>query len=92
MIGFNWRSLVATSLLLASRTAFSQATAPDGTVPPVILPAPLQEPPTAYSPWLLALATLALLLLAVAGVKLVLNGLRDSRHRRHRGHRPSNHH
>jgi hypothetical protein len=95
MIGFNWRSLAATGLLLASCVAFSQATAPDGAVPPVILPTPLQAPPTTYSPWLLALAALALLLLTVAGVKLVMNGLRDSRQRRHRSHRPSrpsNHH
>jgi hypothetical protein len=91
MLGFNWRSLAAAGLLLASRAAFSQATAPDGGVAPVV-PAPLRDPPPTYSPWLLALAALALLVLTVAGVKLVMNGLRGSRHRRHRGQRPSNHH
>lgn len=91
MIGFNWRFLAATGLLLASRLAFAQATEPDGGLPPVVVPAPLQDPPATYSPWLLALAALALLLLAVAGVKLVMKGLRDSRPRRHRGQRPSNH-
>ena len=91
MLGFNWRSLATAGLLLASRAAFAQATAPDGGVPPVV-PAPLQDPPPTYSPWLLALAGLALLLLSVAGVKLVMSGLRSGRHRRQRGQRPSNHH
>lgn len=90
MIGFIWRSLAVTSLLLASRAAFSQATAPDGGLPPVVVPAPLQDPPPTYSPWLLALAALVLVLLTIAGVKLVMNGLRGSRHRRHRGHRSPN--
>lgn len=91
MIGFNWRSVAAAGLLLASRAVFSQATSPGGDMPPV-LPVPLQEPPPTYSPWLLALAGLALLLLSIAGVKLVLNGLRSSRHRRQRGHHSSNNH
>jgi len=89
MTGFNWRTLAAAGLLLASRAAFSQATAPGGDVP--IVPAPLQAPPTTYSPWVLGLAGLALLLLALAGAKLVMTGLRNSRHRRHRSHRSSNH-
>jgi hypothetical protein len=95
MTGYNWRSLAAAGLLLASRAAFSQATAPGGDVPPIV-PAPLQSPPTTYSAWVLGLAGLALVLLALAGAKLVMNGLRKSRHHRHRNHnhnhRSSNHH
>jgi len=90
MLGFNWRSLAATGLLLASRAAFSQATTPDGGVAPIV-PAPLQDPPPTYSPWLLALAAIALLVLTVAGLKLVMNGLRGSHQRRHRSQHPSNH-
>lgn len=89
MCGLKWRSLAASGLVLASRVAVAQATTPEGVVPPVV-PAPLQEPPPTYSPWLLALAAIALLVLTYAGVKLVMNGLRGSRHRRHRGPRPSN--
>lgn len=90
MLGFKWRSLAVTGLLLASRAAFSQATAPDSGAA-LIVPAPLQDPPPTYSPWLLALAAVALLVLSVAGLKLVMNGLRGSRQRRHRSQHSSNH-
>jgi hypothetical protein len=84
MAGFPWRSLATTGLMLASRAAVAQATSPDPSLPPVV-PAPIQAPPATYSLWALLLAGIALLLLVVAGVRLVMNGLRSSRHHRHRG-------
>jgi ABC-type lipoprotein release transport system permease subunit len=41
--------------------------------------------------WVLLLAGIALVVLVVAGVRLVMNGLRDSRHHRHRGNNASSH-
>ena len=85
-----WQSLAATGLLLASRVSLAQA-APDSNVPPVAA-VPIQAPPPTYSVWVLLLAGIALLLLVVAGVRLVMNGLRSGRHRRHRGnHSPGQH-
>ena len=86
-----WRSMVTAGLLAASRLAHSQATPPGADLPPVV-PVPIQAPPPTYSPWLLALAVVALVLVAAAGLRLVMNGLRSSRHHRHRGHHSSDHH
>lgn len=91
MARFQCRSLVTTALLVASRVAFSQSTPPGADLPPVV-PAPIQAPPPTYSLWVLALAVVALLLVAAAGVKLVMSGLRSSRHHRHRGQQSSNDH
>lgn len=91
MAHFPLRSLTTAGILLASRVAFAQAVTPGSDLPPVV-PAPIQAPPPTYSPWVLLLAGIALLVLVVAGVRLVLNGLRNSRQHRHRGHHSSNHH
>ncbi len=90
MARFPWRSLAATMVVLASRAACAQ-TAPDADVPPVT-PVPIQAPPPTYSLWVLLLAGIVLLLLVVAGVRLVMNGLRSSRHHRHRGNHSPDHH
>jgi capsular polysaccharide biosynthesis protein len=89
MARFPLQSLAIAGLLLASRVALAQTVAPGSDLPPAV-PVPIQAPPPTYSPWVLALASIALLLLAVAGIKLVMNGLRSSRHHRHRGHHSSN--
>lgn len=88
MARFSWRSLAATILVLASRASLAQTT-PDSGAPPVT-PVPIQAPPPTYSVWVLLLAGTALLLLVVAGVRLVMNGLRSSRHHRHRGNHSPN--
>ena len=88
MARFSWRSLAATLLVLASRIGLAQTT-PDSNLPPVT-PVPIQAPPPTYSVWVLLLAGIALLLLVVAGVRLVMNGLRSSRHHRHRGNHSPN--
>jgi hypothetical protein len=91
MARFPWQSLTGMGWLLSSAVGFAQAVAPDPELPPVV-PVPIQTPPPTYSGWVLLLAGIALLLLVVAGVRLVINGLRSSRHHRHRGDRSSNQH
>jgi hypothetical protein len=91
VVRFPWRSLNTLWWVLASRAGFAQAVTPDPQLPPVAT-VPIQAPPPTYSGWVLLLAGIALLLLVVAGVRLVMNGLRSSRHHRHRGHNSPDQH
>jgi hypothetical protein len=91
MARLDLRSLATAGLLLSNRLALAQAATPGADLPPVV-PLPIQAPPPTYSPWVLLLAGIALLVLVVSGVKLVMNGLRNSRQHRHRGHHSSNRH